>query len=81
MAVEHKPDEDGYCVASDLPAEQCAGCLGHGEGVDDWSAVNVTTTMPARYASQLACGHTPETGETICKTKEGWICVPCSLGQ
>ena len=74
----HGDDGDGYCRFSDLPVDQCGGCLGHDDG-DKFVPVETFGEMPARYSSAVACGHRVKKGDTIYSTAEDeWICGSCS---
>lgn len=77
--MDHKDDGDGFCVGSDLPVAQCAGCMGHVEGVG--VPVETFGETTAKYRGRVSCGDMVEVGDIIYVDAEGeWICGSCSRG-
>lgn len=67
--------DDDICTWSDLPAAQCAHCLGHS---DLPGKEHVLRWFEAKFASNLACGHYAIEGATIGVTADGeYVCRRC----
>ncbi len=89
--MAHQTDQDGYCLLSDLPADQCAAPACRPDLVPpdvDPTAANeallpsqVIRRTEARHVSIVACGHHAHPGMTIALGPDGWVCGDCDPGR
>lgn len=71
------------CAYSDLPANQCAHCLGHAGPADERDEPRGSLRWaPARYPGRCAdCGEPFDVGAQIRAHAEGWIAECCGDAQ